>query len=193
MGVRRPYLVSMYLQSSTLWGKYKESIKKVKNSLNSLWSSIECTVTFRMTAIPIPRQVIDGDAVQADSRCTCIFQSSCEWYFINFVGKFENLIGYAIWAAAVMNKRMRLILYYSQRSLKQFNLVLRLQFIALKDVSAFTNLRTWFSATSAKIWILEVGHPGIWSRDINFWGTVLGIYLHLLRKILFFNLMSRTY
>ena len=23
--------------------------------------------------------------------------------------------------------------------------------------------------------ILEVGHPGIWSRDINFWGTVLGI------------------
>ena len=102
MGVRRPYLVSMYLQSSTLWVKYKESIKKVKNSLNSLWSSIECTVTFRMTAITIPRQVIDGDAVQADSRCTCIFQSSCEWYFINFVGKFGNLIGYAIWAAAVI-------------------------------------------------------------------------------------------
>ena len=28
--------------------------------------------------------------------------------------------------------------------------------------------------------ILEVGHPGIWSRDINIWGTVLGIYLHFL-------------
>ena len=41
--------------------------------------------------------------------------------------------------------------------------------------------------------ILEVGHPGIWSRDINFWGTVLGIYLHFLRKIRFFYLMSRTY
>ena len=98
MGVRRQYLVSMYLQSSTLWGKHKEIIKKVKNLL---WSSIECAVTFRMTEIPIPRQVIDGDPVQADSRCTCIFQSSCEWYFINFVGKFGNLIGYAIWAAAV--------------------------------------------------------------------------------------------
>ena len=104
MGVRQPYLVSMYLQSSTVWGKYKESIKKSQNSLNSLWSSIECTVMFCMTAIPIPRQMIDGDAVQADSRCTCIFQSSCEWYFINFVGKFGNLIGYAIWAAAVNDK-----------------------------------------------------------------------------------------
>ena len=41
--------------------------------------------------------------------------------------------------------------------------------------------------------ILEVRYPGIWSRDINFWGTVLGIYLHFLRKIRFFNLMSRTY
>ena len=41
-----------------------------------------------MTAVPISRQVVDGDAVLADSQCTCIFQSSCEWYFINFVGKF---------------------------------------------------------------------------------------------------------
>ena len=41
--------------------------------------------------------------------------------------------------------------------------------------------------------ILEVGHPGIWSRDINIWGTVLGIYLHFLRKIRFFNSMSRAY
>ena len=45
-------------------------------------------MTFRMTAVPISRQVVDGDAVLADSQCTCIFQSSCEWYFINFVGKF---------------------------------------------------------------------------------------------------------
>ena len=37
------------------------------------------------------------------------------------------------------------------------------------------------------IGILEVGHPGIWSRDINILGTVLGIYLHFLRKIRFFN------
>ena len=41
--------------------------------------------------------------------------------------------------------------------------------------------------------ILEVGHPGIWSRDINILGMVLGIYLHFLWKIRFFNLMSRTY
>ena len=41
-----------------------------------------------MTAEPISRQVVDGDAVLADSQCTCIFQLSCEWYFINFVGKF---------------------------------------------------------------------------------------------------------
>ena len=41
-----------------------------------------------MTAVPISRQVVDGDAVLADSQCTCIFQSSYEWYFINFVGKF---------------------------------------------------------------------------------------------------------
>ena len=41
-----------------------------------------------MTAVPISRQVVDGDAVLADSQCTCIFQSSCERYFINFVGKF---------------------------------------------------------------------------------------------------------
>ena len=41
--------------------------------------------------------------------------------------------------------------------------------------------------------ILEVGHPGIWSRDINIWGTVLGIYLHFLRKIRFLNSMSRAY
>ena len=41
-----------------------------------------------MTAVPISRQVVDGDAVLADSQCTCIFQLSCEWYFINFVGKF---------------------------------------------------------------------------------------------------------
>ena len=46
-------------------------------------------MTFRMTAVPISRQVVDGDAVLVDSQCTCIFQSSCEWYFINFVGKFE--------------------------------------------------------------------------------------------------------
>ena len=54
-----------------------------------------------MTAVPVPRQVIDGDAVLAESRCTCIFQSSYKWYFINFVGKFGNFLGYAIWAAAV--------------------------------------------------------------------------------------------
>ena len=30
-----------------------------------------------MTAVPISRQVVDGDAVLADSQCTCIFQSSC--------------------------------------------------------------------------------------------------------------------
>ena len=52
-----------------------------------------------MTAVPIPRQVIDGDAVLAESRC--IFQSSCEWYFMNFVGKFGDLLVYAILAAAV--------------------------------------------------------------------------------------------
>ena len=46
---------------------------------------------------------------------------------------------------------------------------------------------------TGEITIVEVGHPGIWSRDINFWGTALGIYLHFLRKIRFFNLMSRTY
>ena len=33
---------------------------------------------------------------------------------------------------------------------------------------------------------LEVGHSGIWSRDINIWGTVLWIYLHFLWKIRFF-------
>ena len=75
--------------------------RKNKKSQKFTKFTLKCTVTFRMTAIPIPRQVIDGDAVQADSRCTCIFQSSCEWYFINFVGKFGNLIGYAILAAAV--------------------------------------------------------------------------------------------
>ena len=31
MGVRLSYLVLLYLQTSTLWEKYKESIKKVKN------------------------------------------------------------------------------------------------------------------------------------------------------------------
>ena len=41
--------------------------------------------------------------------------------------------------------------------------------------------------------ILEVGHPGIWSRDINIWGTVLGIYLHFIPKIRFFNSVSRAY
>ena len=46
--------------------------------------------------INVTRQVIDRDAVLADSQCTCIFQSSLEWYFINFVGKFGNLLGYAI-------------------------------------------------------------------------------------------------
>ena len=30
MGVRLSYLVLLYLQISTLWEKYKESIKKVK-------------------------------------------------------------------------------------------------------------------------------------------------------------------
>ena len=66
--------------------KYKKSQKLTKFTLK--YSSIESAVAFRMTAVPIPRQVIDGDAVLANSRCTCIFQSSCEWYFINFVGKF---------------------------------------------------------------------------------------------------------
>ena len=41
--------------------------------------------------------------------------------------------------------------------------------------------------------ILEVGHPGIWSRDKNIWGTVLRIYLRFLWKIRFFNSVSRTY
>ena len=41
--------------------------------------------------------------------------------------------------------------------------------------------------------ILEVGHPGIWSRDINIWGTVLGIYLHFLWKIQFFYPMPLNY
>ena len=31
MGVRLSYLVLLYLQTTTLWEKYKESIKKVKN------------------------------------------------------------------------------------------------------------------------------------------------------------------
>ena len=35
------------------------------------------------------------------------------------------------------------------------------------------------------IHILGVGHPGIWSRDINFCGSVLGIDLHFRRKIRF--------
>ena len=30
-------------------------------------------MTFRMTAIPIPRQVINGDAVQADSRIVHVY------------------------------------------------------------------------------------------------------------------------
>ena len=51
-----------------------------------------------MTAVPIPRQVIDSDAVLAKSRC--IFQSSWQWYFIDFVVKFGDLILYAILAAA---------------------------------------------------------------------------------------------
>ena len=34
--------------------------------------------------------------------------------------------------------------------------------------------------------ILEVGHPGIRSRDKNILGTVIGIYLHFLWKIRFF-------
>ena len=56
-----------------------------------------------------------------------------------------------------------------------------------------SNLLPHCLLTFSDITILEVGHPGIWSRDINFWGTVLGIYLHFLRKIRFCNLMSRTY
>ena len=39
-GVWCSFLVSMYLLTSTLWEKYKESIKKVKNKLNSLWSTV---------------------------------------------------------------------------------------------------------------------------------------------------------
>ena len=31
MGVRLSYLVLLYLQTSTLWEKYQESIQKVKN------------------------------------------------------------------------------------------------------------------------------------------------------------------
>ena len=46
-------------------------------------------------------------------------------------------------------------------------------------------LHTQIEDRERKTPILEVGHPGIWSRDINFWGTVLGIYLHFLRKIRF--------
>ena len=52
-----------------------------------------------MIAVPISWQVIDIEAVLAESPC--IFQSSCEWYFIDFVRKFGDLILYAILAAAV--------------------------------------------------------------------------------------------
>ena len=54
---------------------------------------------FHMTAVPITRQVIGGDTVLAESQW--IFQSSCEWYFIYFVGKFGDLLMYTILAAAV--------------------------------------------------------------------------------------------
>ena len=60
---------------------------------------MECALMFRMTTVPIPRQVIDGGAVLAQSRC--IFQWSYEWYFIDFVGKFGDLLVFAIWAADV--------------------------------------------------------------------------------------------
>ena len=55
-----------------------------------------------MTAIPMPWQVIDGNTVLAKhAKSRCIFQSSCEWYFIDFVGKFGDLLVYIILAAAV--------------------------------------------------------------------------------------------
>ena len=54
-------------------------------------------------------------------------------------------------------------------------------------------LASWIEDSYICKRIFKVGHPGIWSRDINFWGTVLGIYLHFLRKIRFFNLISWTY
>ena len=53
-------------------------------------------MTFRITAAPIPPQVIDDDAVLAKSQCTREFQSSCEWYFIKFGGKFGNLLEHAV-------------------------------------------------------------------------------------------------
>ena len=66
------------------------------------------------------------------------------------------------------------------------NLVLprRVSIYMERQINIYSNIYTY---------ILEVGHQGIWSRDIKFWGTVLGINLHFLRKIRFFNLMSRTY
>ena len=51
-----------------------------------------------MTAVPIHRQVIDSDAVLAESQCILQY----EWCFINFVlGKFGDLLVYAILAATV--------------------------------------------------------------------------------------------
>ena len=58
---------------------------------------------------------------------------------------------------------------------------------------AIMSAKFYEEAHNSLVSILEVGHPGIWSRDINILGMVLGIYLHFLWKIRFFNLMSRTY
>ena len=49
--------------------------------------------------MPIPQQVIDGDAVLAKTRC--IFQSTWERSFLYFKRKFVKLISSAISAAAV--------------------------------------------------------------------------------------------
>ena len=43
--------ISIYLQTSQKWKKYKKKyIIKVKNKQTSLWTSIECSRTFRMIA-----------------------------------------------------------------------------------------------------------------------------------------------
>ena len=56
-----------------------------------------------MTVVPIPQQVFwRWHCPSRKSMYMYISILSCEWYFINFVGKFGNLLGYAIWAAAVI-------------------------------------------------------------------------------------------
>ena len=54
-----------------------------------------------MTAVPIPQQVFDADAVPSRWPMYMYISIKLWRYFINFVGKVVNLFGYAIWAAAV--------------------------------------------------------------------------------------------